>query len=166
LDAHDERTQVAKLKLQRLDVCALVSGDELLSRSPLVARLTADGARDLLGTAQLKRYAAGAEVFHEGAPGACVYLVTRGEVELAVGKGPPIAVATVCKGDHFGEEMLWGGHRGFTATALTELEVAEIPRDPLIGAAKSHPPLVDELTRTAAERKKAREELDAFVNRW
>ena len=166
MDAHDERTQVAKLKLQRLDLFALVSEDAELSRAPLLAGLTDEGARALLAAAQLKRFAAGAEVFHEGAAGESVFFITRGEAELVVGSGPAMAVATIAKGGHFGEEMLWGGQRGFTATARTELEVAEISRAQLVGTARGHPPLVDELSRTAAERKKAREELDAFVNRW
>ncbi len=91
----------------------------VIERVPLFANMS---PRDVQGIAALfkeRRFAAGETITKEGAGGAAFFVIESGEATVSAGGR---AVATLTKGDYFGEiALIDEGARSATVTARTEL---------------------------------------------
>jgi CRP-like cAMP-binding protein len=121
---------------------------------PLTRRLAAESAERV--------YAIGEPVMREGDPGASMFVILSGRVEVTTreGDGPVIRLAALGPGDSFGEmSLLTGAPRTATVTASEETRLIELGKEPLRHAFEARPDLVDELGRLlqkrAAERMQA-----------
>lgn len=91
-----------------------------------------------------RRFIKGSQIFEEGWPGQSVFILKSGRVQLSkLVEGEPVVLTTLDDGAVFGEMALLGeGLRTATATALTDLEVAEIDRKEMDQFLAASPPLV------------------------
>lgn len=122
--------------LRKVDFLAPLSDEEL----ELVAR-----------GAELLPKAAGEEIFKQGDPGECFYLVLSGEVTLRAEDGG--LVATVKPGDFFGElALLTGEPRGASASAATACELAAVGREDFRGVVMANPAVALEMSRILGQR--------------
>jgi len=108
------------------------------------------------------RYRAGEQIFLEGAGSDDLYVILQGEVDIQVNPGlvsdqpgvvlPPVAIATLRRGQSFGEIALVDqGMRSATACAATnETRLLVIPRKELIQLCDLHPDLGYRLMRNLA----------------
>jgi CRP/FNR family transcriptional regulator len=156
--------EVSRVKLQRLKLSELVAQDPELMRSELVVHLPPAAVATVLDAAQLRRFEAGTLIFREGSPGSTLFFILKGEVQLSCENAEVVACA---RGDVFGEvEVLRPGPRSLTAHALSDLDVAELPRQALTLLGEAAKPLGLRLLSIAQARLGARSELDAFLKRW
>jgi CRP-like cAMP-binding protein len=95
-------------------------------------------------------YAAGEQVIRQGDPGASMFVILSGRVEVTVREaaGPPLRLAELTAGDYFGEmSLMTGAPRVATVTALEETPVLEVSKEIFGRALEARPDLVDELGR-------------------
>ncbi len=119
--------------------------DVTSARSPLVARLGADGLRRLVPHLVEESFAPGDVVVREGDAGRDLYLVFQGEASV-VRKG--LEVGRLGPGTHFGElALVTGARRAATVTAAVPLTVARLPLDHFERLALEDPPLCIALLR-------------------
>jgi small-conductance mechanosensitive channel len=133
-----------------------------LSRATLFAGLGDPLTRRLAAESAERVYAIGEPVMREGDPGASMFVILSGRVEVTTreGDGPVIRLAALGPGDSFGEmSLLTGAPRTATVTASEETSLIELGKEPLRHAFEARPDLVDELGRLlqkrAAERMQA-----------
>ncbi|MEA3536552.1 cyclic nucleotide-binding domain-containing protein [Rhizobium sp. CC-YZS058] len=103
----------------------------LLSAVPLFADLDADKLRLIAFGAEHKRLARGQQLFREGAPADCAYVVASGQVSLSriASNGATERVATASPGVLLSElAMISFVERKFTAIADEDCDVLRIPR--------------------------------------
>jgi CRP-like cAMP-binding protein len=102
--------------------------DTLLATSPFFQKFSSGERRRILDHLNLEEFPEGAVVLEEGAPGDCLYLIKRGEVEVFTsdGKGEKLILANLKEGDYFGEISLISG-RPRTASVKV-LRPAELVR--------------------------------------
>lgn len=164
-----EPVAVAKLGLKRANLDERVLGDEDLKECPLVRLLGPTEAKQVIASSIGKRFSGGARVFKEGDCGDALLLVMKGEARLWVGAGTTVVeVAVVRKGEFMGEGDTFGegAKRTYSAEAVGELELVEIPGALLFARAAKLPELQKHLTEIATTRKAAGEAMVDFVNRW
>ena len=94
-------------------------------------------------------------IFHEGDPGDSLFVVASGSVKIALGsaEGDEAIIATLGRGDYFGElSVLDGGERSATATALEPTGLGSLARAPFLELVEAQPGLRSALlTGLAAE---------------
>src|SRR5277367_3451617 len=93
---------------------------------------------------QERQFAAGSEIFREGAPGDGVYFVKEGLVEISgmVGGNTRRIFSQLGPGEIFGEmAVIEQLPRSAIATAITDTNVYFIPRDGMLSLIKSLPAL-------------------------
>ena len=97
---------------------------------------------------------AGTQVFQQGAPGDCAYIIQSGEIELSMLiNGTPSAFATLGKGELFGEMALIDNNfRSATAIAKTDVELLIISRDYIAQKIELSDPTVRMLLQVVLER--------------
>jgi putative ABC transport system ATP-binding protein len=98
---------------------------EFLQACPIFTRLTPTTLSETADRMMLERFVAGAIITRQGDPGDKFYVIRAGRVEILVdaGAGPKL-VATLGKGDFFGEAaLLTGAPRNATVVAKEDLEV-------------------------------------------
>lgn len=106
----------------------------LLSEVPLFESLSAEERELLAQQCEEQAFAPGERLFARGDPGAALYIVAQGEVQLAVvdTTGQRIVLETPGRGDFFGElSLLDSEPRSADATALTDTRVVKLDRDAL-----------------------------------
>lgn len=83
------------------------------------------------GSITRETYFPGAQIFREGEPGTCAYIIEKGGVSLSLIRGgKPVVIGTLGEGDLFGEMALIDDHlRSATVTANEETELIRVPRD-------------------------------------
>lgn len=109
----------------------------LAATSPLFAQLGRDERRVLLRRFQAQVVGAGDILIEEGEAGRGLFLVVRGEFEVAVGAAK---VATLKSGDVFGEiSLLRASPTTATVTARTQGEVLFLSREDFAPALQAHP---------------------------
>ncbi|MFO0602872.1 MAG: cyclic nucleotide-binding domain-containing protein [Polyangiales bacterium] len=114
-------------------------------RSPLVARLGADGVTRLAPHLVEENFAPGDLVVREGDAGRDLYLVFEGRARV-VRKG--LEVGTLGPGSHFGElALVTGAVRAATVVAASPLTVARLPPERFEGLVHDDPPLALALLR-------------------
>jgi CRP-like cAMP-binding protein len=118
----------------------LRSADEALNQShtsssatPQASPLAALDRERLKGLAVARQVADGALIFGEATPGAELFVITKGEVEIVRGKGgDAVSVARLGPGDFFGEmAFVDRAPRSASAVARTPVELNVIPADAL-----------------------------------
>jgi hypothetical protein len=133
-----------------------------LASAPLFASLGDDLTHRLAAESFDRVYAIGEPVTREGDPGASMFVIISGRVEVTVraGDGSAIRLADLGAGESFGEmSLLTNGPRTATVTACEETRVIELDKEPLRHAFEAKPALVEELghllQKRAAERAQA-----------
>jgi hypothetical protein len=130
-----------------------------LSRAALFAGLGDELARKLATESAERVYAIGEPVMREGDPGASMFVILSGRVEVTAreGDGPTIRLADLGPGESFGEmSLLTGAPRTATVTAVEETRLIELGKEPLRHAFEARPDLVTELGRLLQQRAAAR----------
>ncbi|MBX5481798.1 MAG: Crp/Fnr family transcriptional regulator [Myxococcaceae bacterium] len=158
-----------KVGLKRMTLGERVLGDAELVGCPLVRLLGPTAAQYVLGQSTARRFVDGARLFLEGDPGDALLLVMKGDVRLWVGAGAtPVEVATAGKGEFIGEQEALGGStaRAWSAQAVGEVEVVEIPGALVRQCAAKFPAFADHLHTLARARQEARSAITDFLNRW
>ncbi len=104
---------------------------EFLQACPVFAKLTPKTLSETADRMTLEHFAAGAVVTRQGDPGDKFYVIRSGQVEILVdaGAGPKV-VATLAKGEFFGEAaLLTGAPRNATVVAKEPLEVYSLGKE-------------------------------------
>lgn len=129
--------------------------DRLLERSELFALLPRDDLATLAAAARKRRLAAGSTVVREGEPGASLFVVMEGVLQVT-GRGPDgveRAIDTLGPGAMLGEfALLTGAARSATVRVQSEAVLFEIGRADLEPVLQRRPELADAMSRVLAER--------------
>lgn len=104
---------------------------EFLQACSVFSRLTPRTLSETADRMTLERFAPGAVITRQGDPGDKFYVIRSGQVEIRVDSGAgPKLVATLGKGDFFGEAaLLTGAPRNATVVAKEPLEVYSLGND-------------------------------------
>ena len=107
-----------------------------------------------MDTELTKLITAGTQIFQEGEPGDCSYIIQSGEIELSMLiNGTSSAFATLGKGELFGEMALIDNNfRTATAVAKTDVELLIISRDYIAKKIELSDPTVRMLLQVVLER--------------
>lgn len=165
----DDKVEVARARLAKADVKALIEADPLLRVTPFMAALAKAGLLEEVGALPALRAAPGHAIALEGEASRSLFLVLAGEVRLRAGRGPEaLEIGAAGRGEFFGEaEALRGGARRHSAIAgRTGAAIAEVPEALLTArVAKSFDVrrLLEDVLRA---REQANRELDDFLGRW
>ncbi len=126
-----------------------------LEDSRLARHLDAKARALLVACAERREFATGGIVFEEGSNGDGLYVVERGEIEIAARSVPGRLhrLAVMGPGDYFGEMAVFdGGNRSATAIASGDVSVFFIPARSLLLMLESSPLLAVELVREGSRR--------------
>jgi cation transporter-like permease len=115
--------------------------EELLSKISFFQTLPADDLVALGRRMEEDRFAAGQVIVREGDPGATLYLIEDGAVEISYGEGKRhVRLARLEVGQYFGELSLFdGAPRSATATAIEPATVLKLERDDFVDFIKKDP---------------------------
>ncbi len=102
----------------------------ILEQVKLLEDFSRDQLRLLAFGAESMRLRAGRELYQEGIPADCAYVVASGTVELSRKRGDEqMPLGTAGPGSMLGElALISGGKRPATATAVTDVEVIRLNR--------------------------------------
>ena len=117
---------------------------------------------ELLGSTSVRSYRPKATIVREGEPGDSLFLIVDGSVEVISTdpQGHPVSLASLSRGDFFGEvAVLTGKPRTATVVATTEVAVIEISKETLADISARHPQVKQVLERFYQERANATVEL-------
>jgi len=127
-------------------------GDErllrLLAGTDLFKGLAADDLAACAARFREARFGKGQILFARGDPGTHLYLVTEGQVRLAIGtsEGRELSFQIAVAGDLFGEiAMLDGCPRSAEATALTPVSAYMLERSAFRALWSTHPAITDSI---------------------
>ena len=93
---------------------------------------------------RVRRFRRNEVVFHQGDPGDSLYVIESGSVKiiLASAEGDEAIIATLHRGDFFGElALLDGAARSATATAVESTSTLVLSREPFLALIDSEPSL-------------------------
>ncbi|MBA2450415.1 MAG: Crp/Fnr family transcriptional regulator [Chloroflexi bacterium] len=128
---------------------------ETLRGSPLFSHFEDEQLRSLAGGLRRRRFRRNEVIFHQGDPGDSLHLVSSGAVKIVLpsSEGEEAIIATLRRGDYFGElALVDGAPRSATAAALESTETLVLPRDAFRSLLDGEPHLRDALlTGLAAE---------------
>jgi len=135
--------------------------DDLLSQVPLLRGLDAATRARIAAHVVERRLRPGELLFHEGEPGAALYAVAEGEVEVLVKSGAEeLTLARVGPGGHLGEmAVLDDAPRSATARAATPALLLEVPREVVLEELLSSPATARALLAEMARRLRAADAL-------
>ncbi len=120
----------------------LESGRNLIANCALFRGLEPQRRQALLTRVQLKKYAAGEQIFMMGDAGDSMMAVVSGAVRISVPseKGKEVVLAIMYSGDFFGEiAMLDGRERSADAKAMTAASLAILQRRDVLSVLKDQP---------------------------
>jgi CRP-like cAMP-binding protein len=119
---------------------------ELLSASELFAGLDVDDRAACAARFREVRFAKGEMLFARGDPGTHLYIVSEGQVRLAIttGDGRELSFQIVAPGDLFGEISVLDGHtRSAEATALLPTVLYSLERSEFARLRSANPKITD-----------------------
>ncbi len=121
-----------------------------LRRTPLFAELHPRVLEGLIPRMELRELAAGETLFNEGDPGACLYVISEGEVVV---EAEGTELARLGPGAFFGEiALVTDQPRSATVRAATAVELLGIDRELVREVAGQQPALINLLLRFVRER--------------
>jgi len=124
-----------------------------LETIPLLRQLSRNELQALRFIAQERRFAAGQEIFREGAPGDGVYFVKSGLVEISAGQSERRVFSRLGPGEIFGEmAVIEHRPRSATVTAAQPTEVFFLPRGELLSFIERSPGLAFALLQQISHR--------------
>jgi CRP-like cAMP-binding protein len=119
--------------------------DTFLATSALFQSFSPQERKAILPKFRLEDFSAGTLVLEEGAPGDCLYLIKKGEVEVFTRdvRGEELPLARLHEGDFFGEIALVTG-RPRTASVKTSrtAELLRLPKEDFNQILRSHPEIL------------------------
>jgi CRP/FNR family transcriptional regulator, cyclic AMP receptor protein len=116
--------------------------ESLLTEVPLFQGLDPAERATLSAAMHLREFPAGDRIFRRGDPGAALYVIARGAVEISVDTttGERVSLARLGQGDFFGElSLLDGRERTADAVAAEATRAVEIDRAALESLFRQHP---------------------------
>ncbi len=128
---------------------------------PIFRDLDAAALTTLAQSVDRETYAAGAFLFHEGTPRACMFIIAKGEAEIIVSLGPDeVVVAHLGEGNFVGERVLLDQEPHSTSCrAVVETSVLILKHETLDALLERDPAtarrLLSEVARTMARRLRA-----------
>jgi signal transduction histidine kinase len=124
-----------------------------LETIPLFRQLNRNELQALRLIAQVRKFSAGQEIFHEGVTGDGVYFVKDGLVEISAGKGERHVFSRLGPGEIFGEmAIIEHRPRSATATAAQDSEVYFLPRGEMLSFIERSPGLAFALLQQISHR--------------
>ncbi len=124
-----------------------------LETIPLFRHLNRAELQALRQITQERRFAAGQEIFCEGAPGDGVYFVKAGLVEISAGTGTRRVFSRLGPGEFFGEmAVIEHRPRSATASAAQATEVFFLPRGEMLAFIERSPALAFALLQQISHR--------------
>ena len=141
---------------------------QLFAKVDVLAALPAEVRERLAAAAALVHFDDGEKLVREGEAGSSLYVVARGEVQVAKSGTDlgttQISLATLGEGDYFGEmSLLTGAPRTASVIALGAVEVFVLDRAALVPILHDDPALADTLSHVLAARVAAT--IDRFESR-
>ncbi|MFM7245105.1 MAG: cyclic nucleotide-binding domain-containing protein, partial [Planctomycetaceae bacterium] len=134
----------------------------------LLEPLGPDLVRTLATDSVDRAYAAGDQVIRQGEPGASMFVIMTGSVEVTAREGDAAAarLAVLGPGDYFGEmSLMTGTPRVATVTTLVETRLLEVGKEAFRAILEAHPELVEELGQSLRLRLAERTQAIAGVER-
>jgi len=128
---------------------------EVLRRVPLLSVLDAEQTERLARSGQIHEVSAGAVIVREADPGASLYIVLSGTLQVSrmEAEGKPHTIARLLPGEVFGEmSLLTGTPRTATITAASPVTLVEIRKEDFDPILRSQPALIAKLSEIEAVR--------------
>ena len=142
--------------------------EECLRQVDVLAALDGPQMATLAAESRERVFAAGEAVIRQGDPGASLFVVMDGQVEVTASEtaGPTVRLATLHAGDYFGEmSLMTGAPRSATVTAVVETRLLEVSREACRGILQAEPGLVERLGEALRRRLAGRAEALAEADR-
>jgi small-conductance mechanosensitive channel/CRP-like cAMP-binding protein len=142
--------QVAPRRIERQ-----IDLTQVLSRVPLLSVLDAEQTERLTRSGQVHELPTGAVIVREAEPGASLYIVLTGTLEVSrvEADGKPRTIARLLPGEVFGEmSLLTGTPRSATVTAASPVTLVEIRKEDFDPILRSQPALIAKLSEIEAVR--------------
>ena len=133
----------------------MTQADEMLSRAPLFANLSADDAKSLRTGLTVTDISRGERLFSEDEPGDKLYVILSGKIKLsrAAPDGRENLLSVHGPGEMFGELSLFDPRpRTSSATAVTDAKLAGLAHDYMRGWLVTRPEVAMALLRALAQR--------------
>jgi CRP-like cAMP-binding protein len=119
--------------------------DTLLATSVLFQSFSPQERKGLLSKFRVAEFSAGDLVLAEGAPGDCLYLIKKGEVEVFTKdiRGEELSLARLCEGDFFGEiALVTGRPRTASVKASRPVELLRLQKEDFDQILQNHPEIL------------------------
>lgn len=128
--------------------------ETLLRHMPLFEHLAHDELQALAVRLEERTFPAGVDVFRAGDPGATLFLIQHGAVDISTGDGAKRTVlASLFAGQFFGElSLLDGSPRSATATTSKPVTLQALDRDDFLVVLSSKPGAATKILAEMAER--------------
>jgi small-conductance mechanosensitive channel len=127
--------------------------EELLAELDFFKPFTPDERRAVADAAIERHFGLGEAICLEGKEGETFYVVVSGRVSVRIGQ-PPREVATISRGQYFGEmSLLTGEPRSATVVAVDDTTVLEFDRSEFQKFFSAKPELAEQLAELLARRK-------------
>ena len=139
-----------------------------LQRIGMLGPLTPEQIRRLAEENVERVFAAGEPVIRQGDPGDSLFVIMSGRVEVTVVQegAPSVRLATLDKGDYFGEtSLMTGAPRSATVAALVETRLLEVGHESFRRLLAAQPNLVEQLGAALQVRESERAQAMASVDR-
>ena len=139
-----------------------------LQRIGMLGPLTPEQIRRLAEENVERFFAAGEPVIRQGDPGDSLFVIMSGRVEVTVVQegAASVRLATLDKGDYFGEtSLMTGAPRSATVAALVETRLLEVGHESFRRLLAAQPNLVEQLGAALQVRESERAQAMASVDR-
>jgi hypothetical protein len=164
-----EKAEVTRVQLKRVELTSFVQSDDVLKASGLLRSLDRTGVRSLLEASVTRRFPSGSTLFQQGDAGQSLFFILRGQVRLVCAEqGEQVDLGTLHRGDVFGEHeaLALAQVRASSALAVNEVDVAEAPAAIVQQLVHGQPALYAYLRELQEQRRSQLDEMSSFLNRW